>query len=183
MPKPIVARPVTPSPVRPGGGNIIRPMYGVFIRDNLAKFRNEIQVTVDDTKQAIAAGKPKAKEVFGDGILQGSELTKAKAALKDLEKAVKALKPVFPGLGAPKPAAGSSTRTDMGRSPGRIAPMYGVVFRDDLSKFRTQITGVIADIKAGMKTLKPAEQAEAKKALTSLQAALKDLGTAGRTWN
>ena len=61
--------------------------------------------------------------------------------------------------------------------------MYGVVFRDDLSKFRTQITGVIADIKAGMKTLKPAEQAEAKKALTSLQAALKDLGTAGRTWN
>lgn len=183
MPKPIVARPVTPAPVRPGGGNIIRPMYGVFIRDNLAKFRNEIQVTVDDTKQAIAAGKPKAKEVFGDGILQGSELTKAKAALKDLEKAVKALKPVFPGLGAPKPATGSSTRTDMGRSPGRIVPMYGVVFRDDLSKFRTQITNVISDIKAGMKTLKPAEQAEAKKALTSLQAALKDLGTASRTWN
>jgi len=26
MPKPIVARPVTPAPVRPGGGNIIRPM-------------------------------------------------------------------------------------------------------------------------------------------------------------
>jgi len=162
--------------------NVIRPMYGVFIRDNLAKFRNELQVTIDDTKSAVAAGKPRAKEVFGDGVLQGSELTKAKAALKDLESALKQLKPVFPGLGAPPRNAASSTRTDMGRSPGRIVPMYGVVLRDDLSRFRSQISGLISDIKAGMTTLREAEQKEAKRAVTLLQAALKDLGKASRSF-
>jgi len=158
-------------------------MYGVFIRDNLAKFRREIQGTIDMTKEAIKEGSPRGKEVFGDGILQGKELTKAKAAVKDLEKAVKALKPVFPGLGAaPKPAAGAGGT--IGGRPGGVAiAMYGVVFRDDLSRFRSAISDTINDIKAGMSTLKPAEKTEAKKALASLQAALKDLGTAGRNWN
>lgn len=179
-----ITRPPT-SPVTPGGGRVIRPMYGVFIRDNLAKFRREIQGTLNDTKEAIKAGDPRGKEIFGDGILQGKELTKAKAAVKDLEKAIKALKPVFPGLG-PSPTVNPAPRTVGGTGRGGLGgpvAMYGVVFRDDLSRFRSQISDTIADIKAGMGTLKPAEKAEAKKALASLQAALKDLGTAGRNWN
>jgi hypothetical protein len=184
MPKRISSQPSTDaSRIRPGGGAVIRPMYGVVIRDSLSKFRRELQVTIDDTKQAIADGKPKAKEVFGDGVLQGSELTKAKNALKDLEKAIKHLKPVFPGLGDAPARGGADTRRDLGREPGRIVPMYGVVFRDDLSRFRDQIGSVVRDIKAGMSSLKPNEQTEAKKALTSLQAALKDLGVAQRNWN
>lgn len=170
--------PAVNRPSRP----VIRPMYGVFIRDHLAKFRNEIRATIDDTNKAIKEGHPRQKAVFGDGVLQGTEVTKAKAAVKDLEKALKALKPVFPGLGAAPKTTASETARNMGRPAGPIA-MYGVVFRDDLSRFRTQISNVIADIKAGMNTLKPAEKAEAKKALTSLQAALKDLGSAAGNWN
>jgi hypothetical protein len=179
----------TPKPTRnvvtPGGRPVIRPMYGVFIRDNLAKFRREIQGTIDMTKEAIKDGSPRGKEIFGDGILQGKELTKAKAAVKDLEKAVKALKPVFPGLG-PAPTVNPAPRGGgtIGGRPGGVAiAMYGVVFRDDLSRFRSAISDTIGDIKAGMSSLKPAERTEAKKALASLQAALKDLGTAGRNWN
>lgn len=163
--------------------NVIRPMYGIFIRDNLARFRNELQVTIDDTKQAISDGSPRGKEVFGDGVLQGKELSKAKEAVKDLERAIKQLKPVFSSLGSAPATAGSATRADMGRSPGRIVPMYGVVLRDDLSRFRSQVNALVGDIKNGMSSLKTNEQKEAKKAITSLNAALKDLAAANRSWS
>src|SRR4051794_23142805 len=84
--------------VLPGGGGTIRPMYGIFIRDSVAKFRDGITATLNDTKKAIAMGKAKGPEVIGDGVLQGKEMTKAKAAVKDLEKAVKSLKPVFANI-------------------------------------------------------------------------------------
>lgn len=169
--------------IRPGGGGNIRPLYGVVIRDNLQKFRNGISVTLQDTKKAIAAGDPKAKEVFGDGVLQGSELKKAKAAVKDLDKALKALKPVFPQIEAAKPKDTGSA--DLGRPLGGGAiAMYGVVFRDDLSKFRTEISTNIRDIRAAINggTLKGNDKAEAQKALKYLDSALKDLGSAATSW-
>src|SRR5947209_15609901 len=79
------------------GGGVIRPMYGIAIRDDLFKFRNEIGKTIDDTQKAINAGDPKAPVVFGDGKLEGSEVTKAKKALHHLQLAQKQLKPVFGG--------------------------------------------------------------------------------------
>jgi len=167
--------------VPPSGRTTIRPLYGVFIRDNLAKFRTEIGSTLDQTKRAIAKGDPKGREVAGDGVLQGTELTKAKAAVKDLEMALKAIKGGAPtGIGAALEKAVGSAK------PGGsnvIRPLYGVVFRDDLAKFRDGINSAIDSIHGGMASLKPAEKAEAKKALASLQAALKDLGSARRAWN
>ena len=178
MPK--ISTPRSPVAVRPGGGNVIRPMYGVFIRDNLAKFRMDISSTLDSTKKAIAKGQPNAKVVAGDGVLQGAELTKAKAAVKDLEKALKAIKGGGIGIG---PAPGKPASPPATGGIGVIRPMYGMAFRDDLSKFRDGINGAIDAIRGGMSTLQPNEKAEAKKALTALQAALKDLGAAGRVWN
>ena len=89
----------TPAPpvARPGAG-VIRPRYGIFIRDNVAKFRTQIAATLADTNKAIAGGKP-GKEVLGDGVLQGTELTRAKAAAKDLEKALKYLETALKDLG------------------------------------------------------------------------------------
>ncbi len=152
-------------------------MYGIFIRDNVAKFRNGISATLADTNKAIAAGKPKGKEVFGDGVLQGAELTKAKAAAKDMEKALKALKPVFPGLPTPImnpvrpgtfPGAGGG---------GTIRPMYGIALRDDLASFKSEISTNMKDIRAAINAgqLKGADKTEAQKALKYLDAALKDL--------
>lgn len=166
----------------PGGG-MVRPMYGIFIRDELSKFRAGINTTLDNTKLAIAQGNPTGPEVFGDGVLQGTELKKAKAAVKDLEKALKALKPVFGDVPRPaiNPMPGSmtgSTGATRPSSPGGMPiAMYGVVFRDDLSRFRDGISGSIRQIEAGLKdgALKPKEAAEAKKAVKYLKAALADL--------
>ena len=157
-------------------------MYGIFIRDNVAKFRTEISTTLTDTKKAIANGSAKGKEVFGDGILQGSELTKAKAAAKDLEKALKALKPVFPNLpkptGIPTPIMNPFPGAGGG---GGIRPMYGIALRDDLSKFRTEIQTNVQDIRAAINSgqLRGTDKTEAQKAIKYLDAALKDLGAAG----
>ena len=173
------------APIRPGGGGNIRPLYGVVIRDNLAKFRAEIGVTLSDTKKAIAEGEPKGREIPGDGVLQGSELKKAKLAVKDLDKALKALKPVFGNLGVPKAVSDSTARADLSRpvGPGPIA-LYGVVFRDDLSKFRGEIKTNISDVRAAINSgsLKGNDKLEAQKALKYLEAALKDLGSAAGSW-
>ncbi len=160
--------------VRPGGGGNIRPMYGVFMRDQMKSFRDDISTTINKTKTAIARGKPNAKEVAGDGILQGKELTKAKAAVKDLEKAMKALKPVFGGQVA-RPS-------DNGM--GNIAPMYGIVFRDDLSRFRDGIKDSMRDMNAAIAAgqFKGEALKEAKLAVKHLKAALTDLGTAQNSW-
>lgn len=186
MPKITNTTPKTAAPVRSGGTGVIRPMYGVVIRDNLAKFRAEIGVTISDTKTAIAQGDPKGTEMPGDGVLQGSELKKAKAAVKDLEKAFKALKPVFGDLGTPKPVSDRDARANIGRTPTGSGPiaMYGVIFRDDLSKFRGEIQTNISDIRAAINggQLKGTAKTEAQKALKFLDAAMKDLGSAGTIW-
>ena len=153
-------------------------MYGIFIRDNVAKFRTEISATLADTKQAIAAG-GKGKEVFGDGVLQGAELTRAKAAAKDLEKALKALKPVFPGLPTPimNPVRPGTFPGATATGPGVIRPMYGMALRDDLAKFKSEISTNVTDIRAAINSgqLKGADKTEAQKAIKYLDAALKDL--------
>ncbi len=176
-------KPPSTGAIRPGGGGNIRPLYGVIIRDELSKFRNQIGVTVGDTKKAIKAGDPKGAEIPGDGVLQGGELKKAKAALKDLEKALKALGPVFPGIKTPAPK--DTAPRDLGRPVGGgPVAMYGVIFRDDLSKFRTEIGGNIKEIRTALNSgvIKKEDQPEAKKALKYLEAALKDLGAAGASW-
>ena len=155
-------------------------MYGVFIRDSVAGLRAGIQATVDQTNVAIKKGKPNAKEVAGDGVLQGAELKKAQAAVKDLQKAITALKPVYrdgPILNPIMP--GSSTGV------GGVRPMYGVVFRDDLAAFRDQISESSTQIRAAVKngTVQGAAKTEAQKALKYLDAALKELNRAGKTWS
>ncbi len=71
-------------------------LYGVIIRDDLQRFRNEINATMGEIRSAIARGKPNQKAIPGDNILQGKELAYAKAALKELEQALRALKNVGP---------------------------------------------------------------------------------------
>ena len=157
-------------------------MYGIFIRDNVARFRTEISATLADTKKAIAGGKP-GKEVRGDGVLQGTELTRAKAAAKDLEQALKALKPVFPGLAQPtRPIMNVFPGVGGGGGGGGIRPMYGIALRDDLAKFRTGIQTNVQDIRAAINSgqLKGPDKAEAQKAIKYLEAALKDLNPAVR---
>ena len=163
-------------------------MYGIFIRDNVAKFRNDITNTLNDTKRAIADGNPKGKQVFGDGVLQGTELTRAKAAAKDMEKAIKSLKSVFPNLGGGIPTPIMNVFPGAGGAGGAgggIRPMYGMMLRDDLSKFRSEITTNIADITGAINTgqLKGADKTEAQKALKYLNTALKDLGLSGPITN
>jgi hypothetical protein len=170
-----------PTPAARSGSGVIRPMYGVFIRDNVAKFRNDIAATLNDTRKAIASGNAKGKEVFGDGILQGAELQKAKAAAKDLDKAVKALKTVFPNLpkttGIPTPIMNVFPGAGGG---GGIRPMYGIALRDDLAKFQGEIATNVRDIRAAINSgqLKGPDKTEAQKAIKYLDAALKDLGAA-----
>lgn len=173
-----------PAVTGPGGGAVIRPMYGIFIRDNLANFRNDISNTLANTKTAIANGSATAPEIIGDGKLQGSELKKAKLAAKDLEKALKALKPVFASLEAAtptkpaKPAAGGFPGA--GSGGGMIRPMYGMVMRDDLARFRANIQANSTQIRSAVNSgqLKGADKTEAQKALKYLDAALKDLNSA-----
>lgn len=173
----------TPNPVRPGGGTPIRPMYGVFIRDQVATFRAQINQTIKDTKAALKAGDPKGTAIPGNFRLEGTEWKKANAAVKDLEKAVKALKPVFGNTGSP-------TVGDTGRAgrianpgPGPIA-MYGIIFRDDLTAYRSSVNKNLMDIRAAINNggLKGEAKAEAQKAVKYLEAALKDLSRASSTW-
>jgi hypothetical protein len=160
------------------GGNVVRPLYGVFIRDQVAQYRGMLAVTLQDLKAGIKAGNPKASPIMGDGILQGSELTKAKKAAKEVNDAIKALKPVFGG-----PASGvnsQAARNALGRSgpPGQFVALYGVVLADDLRQYRTSIRNDIDTIKTGIKSgeLKGKAKTEATKAVKELQQALKALG-------
>ena len=173
----------TPKPTRPGGGTVIRPMYGVFIRDSVASLRNGIQATLKDTKAAIAAGDPKAKAIPGNFRLEGTEITKAKKAVKDLEKAVKALKPVFGNTGPGSGAATARSNRPAAGNGGMIA-MYGIVFRDDLRTYRTEVNKNLMDIRAAINngSLKGEAKAEAQKAVKYLESAVKDLGSAADSW-
>jgi hypothetical protein len=179
MPK-VALKPKAPAapkpalPTRPGG--MIRPLYGVFIRDQVADLRTQIQGTLGKVEKEILKGKPNAKEVSGDGKLQGTELAKAKKAAADLKKAIAALKPVLgdvPSIGRPTPVV---------IGDGRFRPLYGVVMRDDLSNFRTSIGENVRTINAAINNgeLKGAAKTEGQKAVKALQAALKDLGAV--TW-
>ena len=157
------------------GGPVVRPMYGVFIRDNLARFRTEIGVTIADTKKALNT----------KGELSAAESNKAKAAVDHLQSAMAALKPVFASLGAAKTPTTGAVRADMGRGgTGGVVPMYGVVFRDDLSRFRNEINSNVRDIQAAINNgqLKGPEKAEAQKALGYLKAALRDVGATPNPW-
>lgn len=156
------------------GGPVIRPMYGIFIRDNLSRFKTEIGVTLADTKKAL-----KTK-----GELTPAEASKAKAAVQHLDSAMKALKPVFKELGAPKSASSSQAAAGMGRPGSGPIAMYGIVFRDDLSRFRNEVQANIKDIQAAVNngSLKGPEKAEAQKALGYLNAALRDLSAAPNPW-
>jgi hypothetical protein len=174
---------IQPKPIAPGGDfGGIRPMYGISIRDDLSKFRGEIGKTITDTKLAIKEGDPKGPQVFGDGVLQGKELKDAKKALKHLEQAQKALKPVFGELPGPTPLVRPPNPQPNWRGGGDnlIRPMYGIALRDDLAGFRSSIKTTQGDIRkaisAGQLTGK--ELTEANKALKYLDAALKDLTAA-----
>ena len=164
---------------RVGGGGMVRPLYGVFIRDQVEQYRNMLTVTLGDLKAGIKTGKPKQKAVPRDGVLQGSELTKAKKAAVAVDKAIKQLKPVF-GNGAPVNL--TQGRNQLGRPPGQIIAMYGVVLADDLTKYRRGISNDITTIKSAIDagTLAGPAKAEALKAIKNLNSALTALGSA--TW-
>jgi hypothetical protein len=174
-----------PPPTNTGGRTTIRPMYGVFIRDQVATFRAQINQTIKDTKAALKAGDPKATAVPGNFRLEGTEWKKANAAVKDLEKAVKALKPVFSSTG---PAAtgdtGRAGRPTTGGPGGGMIAMYGIVFRDDLTAYRSSVNKNLMDIRAAINNgaLKGEAKAEAQKAVKYLESAMKDLGRASSTW-
>jgi hypothetical protein len=160
-----------------GPVNTVRPLYGVFIRDQVAQLRSNITVTLQDLKAGIAAGDPKAPAVRGDGKLEGIEVTDAKKAAGALNKAISDLKPVFGGGSFPVDTA----RANMGRvaTPGSPIAMYGVFLADDLKKYRDEITTNIQTINDGLKNGSLSGQAatEAKSALKALNAAMKDLGS------
>jgi hypothetical protein len=163
-----------------GGGGVIRPMYGVFIRDQVSQYRNMLSATLDDLKKGIKEGQPKKHAVPRDGILQGSELTKAKKAAVAVDKAIKQLKPVFGNtLPGTNTAAG---RAALGRPPGQIIAMYGVILADDLTKYRRGISADITAIQTAIDkgTLTGTAKTEATKALRNLNSALKALGNV--TW-
>jgi hypothetical protein len=157
--------------------NVVRPLYGVFIRDQVAQLRSNITVTLQDLKAGIAAGDPKGKAVRGDGKLEGIEVTDAKKAAGALNKAISDLKPVFGGGSFPVDTA----RANMGRtsSPGVPIAMYGVFLADDLKKYKDEISTNIQTINDGLKNGSLSGQAatEAKGALKALNAAMKDLGS------
>jgi hypothetical protein len=160
--------------------NVVRPLYGVFIRDQVAQLRSNISVTLQDLKAGIAAGDPKAKQVIGDGKLEGIEVAEAKKAATKLNKAINDLKPVFGGGSFPVDTA----RANMGRSTdGGNHPiaMYGVFLADDLRKYRGEIATNIQTINDGLKngTLTGKAATEAKAALKALSQAQADLGGIG----
>ena len=170
-------KPVTTPVKPPRSGGVVRPMYGVFIRDQVGSLRSGIQTTLDSVKKNIAKGKPNAKAVANDGVLQGAELKQAKAAAKDLQAAIDALKPVMSGL--PAATGGGTTKPPM-----RFIPMYGVTLRDDLSKFRSSINANLSTIEASIAGGNLTKQAttEAKKAVKALNKALNDLAFTGTNW-
>lgn len=170
----------TGGPGAVGGGGVIRPMYGVFIRDQVSTYRNMLNVTLDDLKKGIKTGQPHKHAVPRDGILQGSELTKAKKAAVAVDKAIKQLKPVF---GGPLASANlTQGRAALGRPPGQIIAMYGVILADDLTKYRRGISADVNAIKNAIDggKLTGTAKTEATKALRNLNSALKALGNA--TW-
>lgn len=177
-----------PKPTGTGGRTTIRPMYGVFIRDQVATFRAQINQTIKDTKAALKAGDPKGTAIPGNFKLEGTEWKKANAAVKDLERAVKALKPVFGSTG-PATVGDTSRSNRTGGSgttlpgPGPIA-MYGIVFRDDLTAYRSSVNKNLMDIRAAINNgaLKGEAKAEAQKAVKYLESAMKDLGRASSNW-
>ncbi|MBX7096456.1 MAG: hypothetical protein K1X89_01980 [Myxococcaceae bacterium] len=163
--------------------NVIRPLYGVFIRDQVAKYRAEINVTISDSKQALSQGKPHKHAIPGDGVLEGSEYTKVKHSVEHLQKAVDALKPVFGEMGPPNaPTAGQARANVRGGPVGGPVAMYGVVLRHDLDRFRDSVNADLASIQAGLPTMSKEAQSEAKKAIRQLKAALTALKTAGSVW-
>jgi len=156
------------------------PMYGVAIRDQVAQYRNMLNVTLSDLKEGIKDGQPGKKAIKGDGILQGSELTKAKKAAIAVDKAIKQLKPVFgSGFGPLNLQAG---RNALGRPPGQVVALYGVALMDDLTQYRRGISGDIAKIQNAIDSgqLAGVAKTEAQKAIRNLNSALKALGQA--TW-
>lgn len=163
----------------------IRPMYGVIIRDDLWRFRQGIGGTIGEIKQALQKGDAKAKPIFGDGRLQGKEYVFAKNSLKQLQEALVALGRV-PSWSTPgAPGAAVTTPRDEGRS-FPIRPMYGVIIRDDLQRFRNQITATMNEVKAAIAKGKPNQKAipgnmvlEGKE-LQFAKAALKELTQALR---
>jgi hypothetical protein len=160
-----------------GGPGIIRPMYGVFIRDQVEQYRNMLGATLTDLKAGIKAGKQNKHAVAHDGVLEGSELTKAKKAALKVDQAIKELKPVFgEGFGAIDTNAG---RAALGRPGGGMVAMYGVILADDLNKYRTGINADIAAIKTAVDKgeLKGPALKEAKQALRDLKSAATALGT------
>lgn len=163
-----------------GGAGMVRPLYGVFIRDQVEQYRNMLNVTLADLKTGIKAGQPGKEAVRGDGILQGTELTKAKKSAVAVDKAIKELKPVF---GDSLPAANlQAGRNALGRpAGGQAIALYGVVLADDLDKYRTSIGSDIATIQTAIDGGQLAGKAktEAQKALKNLNSALKALGSAG----
>jgi hypothetical protein len=164
-----------------GGGGMVRPMYGVFIRDQVAQYRNMLSVTLKDLKAGIKTGQPNKQAVPRDGILQGSELTKAKKAAVAVDKAIKALKPVFGNnFGPVNTTAGGNA---LGRpGGGQMIAMYGVIMADDLTKYRTGIRKDLNAIQQAITngSLKGDAAKEAAKAVKSLNSALKTLGSV--TW-
>jgi hypothetical protein len=167
-----------------GGRTPIRPMYGVFIRDQVATFRAQINQTIKDTKAALKAGDPKAKAIPGNFKLEGTEWKKANLAVKDLERAVKALKPVFGNTGPATTGDTNRTGRPSGGPGGGMIAMYGIVFRDDLTAYRSSVNKNLMDIRAAINNggLKGEAKAEAQKAVKYLESALKDLGRASGNW-
>ena len=66
---------------------MIRPMYGMALRDDLAKFKSEISTNVQDIRAAINSGQ-----------LKGADKTEAQKAIKYLDAALKDLN----GISTPK---------------------------------------------------------------------------------
>ena len=162
-----------------GGIRNVRPLYGVFIRDQVAQYRNMLNVTLGDLKKDIRHGQPSKRAVPRDGRLQGSELTKAKKAAVAVDKAIKQLKPVF-GNRLP-PVNTDAGRNALGRPGGDVhVALYGVVLADDLTKYRSGIQSDIDAISTAISNgqLAGPAKTEATKALKNLRSALTALGQA-----
>jgi len=159
------------------GGPVVRPLYGVFIRDQVAQLRANITVTLQDLKAGIKAGDPKAKPMLGgNGQLKGIEVGEAKKAANALNAALKDLKPVFGG--GPTASVAAARATLSGGDGGPIRAMYGVFLASDLQKYRNEISSNMQTITDGIKagTLSGAAATEGKKALKQLKSALTDIG-------
>ncbi len=155
------------------GGNVVRPMYGVVLRDQVAQFRANLEVTLQDLKADLRHAK-KGPAIRGDGILEGREKQKVKNAAVRLDHAIKALKPVFGGGSFPTDTARGNLR---GGNVGSPIAMYGVVLADDLRKYRNEVSANIDQIKEAISNgqLSGKAKTEGQRALKQLAIALKDL--------